>query len=325
MDILVLLEERNGSLHRMSLEAVAAAQALGRDLGLSTAALALGADASALAEEAAARDLGEVLVVNEPLLKDYSSDGYAGAVRQVIEQESPRYVMAGHTYRVRDFLPKVSARLRKPLIGDVIAYRVENGAPVFVRQVFHAKLVADVVPQGDPPVLVSFQAAAFQAEAAASGSAPVREVSVSLSPEQIRTRAEAPFQEAAGGVDLTAAEVIVSVGRGIGKEENLPVAQALAEALGAELGSSRPVVDAGWLPSAHQVGSSGQSVAPKLYLALGISGAIQHVVGMKGAQHIVAINKDPEAPIFEVADYGVVGDLLEIVPVLTEAVRAARE
>ncbi|NOZ03206.1 MAG: electron transfer flavoprotein subunit alpha/FixB family protein [FCB group bacterium] len=321
MDILVVLENRNGALHRMSLEAIAAAQALARDLNLTVAALVWGPQAQNLAREAATKKVDEVLALEHELLEKYSSDGYAEALKQVIEQETPRYVLVGHTYMVRDYFPKVSARIRKPFIGDVVAYRVEDGAPVFTRQVFNAKLVVDVVPQVDPPVLVSFQSATFQADAVEAGAAPVREITVALEAEQIKTQSEPPFQEAAGDVDLSSAEVIVSVGRGIGKEENIPVAEELAKAMGAELGSSRPVVDAGWLPSSRQVGSSGQSVAPKLYLALGISGAIQHVVGMKGSKNVVAINKDPEAPIFEIADYGIVGDLLEIVPKLTEAIK----
>ncbi len=321
MDILIILEDNNGNIHRMGLESIVAAQQLGSELGLSTGALVMGANADALAEEASQYNVDEVIKVNDPLLASYSADGYSEAVKQIIEQENPTYVLFGHTYQVRDYAPRVSAKLMKPFLVDNVALSTEGGKVVFTKQMFNAKLFSDVIPSGEGPYLVSFQSAAFSADNAASGSASVREGSVNLDASMIKTESEEPFQEEAGGVDLTSADLIVSVGRGIGKEENIPLAQELAKALGAELASSRPVVDAGWLPSAHQVGSSGQSVSPKMYLALGISGAIQHVVGMKGSKNIVAINKDPEAPIFEIADYGVVGDVLEIVPKLTEALQ----
>ena len=324
MDILVVLEHKNGTMHRASMEAIAAGQSLARDLGQTVSILAMGEDTSQMAQEASAKDVMEVLTAEHPLLKDYSADGYAKVLTQVIEAESPKYVIMGHTYMVRDFLPKVSAALRKPLLGDNIAYRIEDGSIIFTKQVFAGKLSADVVPNGDPPYLVTFQSAAFQEDAAAEGNgAAVRPVEVNLESGHISTTSEEPFQETTTTVDLASADVIVSVGRGIGKEENLPMIKALAEALGGQIASSRPVVDAGWLPPYHQVGSSGQTVAPTLYLALGISGAIQHVVGMKGSKNVVVINKDSDAPLFEIADFGVVGDILEIIPKLTEAVKAA--
>ena len=233
--------------------------------------------------------------------------------------EKRRIIIAGHSYQVRDYGPKLSVKLNSPMISDVAGVDVENGSPVFYRLTFNGKLQATVKPEGDSIPLVCFQSAAFQADDAEAGSASVREVDISLSSDVITSKPEAPFQEEAGGVDLSAADIIVSVGRGIGKEENIPIAEALASKLKAEIGSSRPVVDAGWLPQNRQVGSSGQTVSPKLYIALGISGAIQHIVGMKGSKYIIAINKDAEAPIFELADAGVVGDVLEIVPALTEA------
>jgi electron transfer flavoprotein alpha subunit len=184
---------------------------------------------------------------------------------------------------------------------------------------FQGKLTADVVPEGDTPHFITVQVGSFRADRAARGavSAPVRALAVAIDAAAIRQKPEAPFQEARQSVDLSQAERIVAVGRGIKEQEKIPVAQQLADALGAELAASRPICDAGWLPMARQVGSSGQTVAPKLYLALGISGAIQHLVGMKGSQ----INKDPDAPIFEVADYGIVGDLFEVVPALVDALK----
>ena len=324
MDILIVLEESNGQIHRMGLESIAAGQRLSDEMGLTAGALVLGGNADGLADQASKYQLGEVLKVNDALLESYSADGYSEAVKQIIDQENPTYVLFGHTYQVRDYVPRLSAKLNKPFLVDNIAIRVENGQPIFTKQMFNAKLSADVEANGSGPFLVSFQSAAFSMDAAATGSASIRESTVQLDTAMIRTKSEPPFQEEAGGVDLTSADIIVSIGRGIGKEENIPLAVELSKALGGELAASRPVVDSGWLPSAHQIGSSGQSVSPKLYLALGISGAIQHVVGMKGSKNIVTINKDPDAPIFEISDYGVVGDILEIIPKLTEAIQALK-
>jgi len=324
MDILIVLEESNGQIHRMGLESIAAGQRLSDEMGLTAGALVLGGNSDGLADQASKYQLGEVLKVNDALLESYSADGYSEAVKQIIDQENPTYVLFGHTYQVRDYVPRLSAKLNKPFLVDNIAIRVENGQPIFTKQMFNAKLSADVEANGSGPFLVSFQSAAFSMDAAAAGSASIRESTVQLDTAMIRTKSEPPFQEEAGGVDLTSADIIVSIGRGIGKEENIPLAVELSKALGGELAASRPVVDSGWLPSAHQIGSSGQSVSPKLYLALGISGAIQHVVGMKGSKNIVTINKDPDAPIFEISDYGVVADILEIIPKLTEAIQALK-
>ena len=324
MDILIVLEESNGQIHRMGLESSAAGQRLSDEMGLTAGALVLGGNADGLADQASKYQLGEVIKVNDALLGSYSADGYSEAVKQIIDQENPTYVLFGHTYQVRDYVPRLSAKLNKPFLVDNIAIRVENGQPIFTKQMFNAKLSADVEANGSGPFLVSFQSAAFSMDAAAAGSASIRESTVQLDTAMIRTKSEPPFQEEAGGVDLTSADIIVSIGRGIGKEENIPLAVELSKALGGELAASRPVVDSGWLPSAHQIGSSGQSVSPKLYLALGISGAIQHVVGMKGSKNIVTINKDPDAPIFEISDYGVVADILEIIPKLTEAIQALK-
>ena len=319
MDILIVIEENNGKVHRMGLESITAAQTMAKDRGLSIAALVMGSNADELATQVSNYDIGEVLKLQHDLLSSYSSDGYAEAVKQVVEKESPKYVFFGHTYQVRDYVPKISAKLMKPFLVDNVLMNSDEEETVFTKQMFNAKLYSDMIAMDEGPLLISFQSAAYSSDNAASGSASVRDVNINLDSSMIKTQSEDPFQEESGGVDLTSAEIIVSVGRGIGKEENVPMAKDLAKAIGGELASSRPVVDAGWLSSTHQIGSSGQSVSPKMYLALGISGAIQHVVGMKGSKNIVAINKDPEAPIFEIADYGVVGDILEIVPKLSEA------
>tara|TARA_B100000965_G_scaffold254690_1_gene214436 strand:+ start:385 stop:1350 length:966 start_codon:yes stop_codon:yes gene_type:complete len=321
MSILIILEDNNGKIHRMGLESIAGSQKLASSTGLKTSAVVMGSNADALADEASQFDLGEVIRIKDELLSNYSSDGYAHAVKQIIDSESPTYVLFGHSYQVRDYVPKLSAKLMKPFLADNIALNVNGDTMTLTKQMFNAKLFSDVAPSDAGPHLISLQSAAYNADTIASGSPSVRDYEVSLDSSMLKTQSEEPFKESAEDLDLTAAELIVSVGRGIGKEENIPLAQEFAKTIGAELSSSRPVVDSGWLPSVHQVGSSGQSVSPKMYLALGISGAIQHVVGMKGSKNIVAINKDPDAPIFEIADYGVVGDVLEILPKLNEALK----
>ena len=321
MSILIILEDNNGKIHRMGLESIAGAQKLASSTGLKTSAVVMGSNADALADEASQFDLGEVIRIKDELLSNYSSDGYTHAVKQIIDSESPTYVLFGHSYQVRDYVPKLSAKLMKPFLADNIALNVDGDTMTLTKQMFNAKLFSDVAPSDAGPHLISLQSAAYNADTIASGSPSVRDYEVSLDSSMLKTQSEEPFKESAEDLDLTAAELIVSIGRGIGKEENIPLAQEFAKTIGAELSSSRPVVDSGWLPSVHQVGSSGQSVSPKMYLALGISGAIQHVVGMKGSKNIVAINKDPDAPIFEIADYGVVGDVLEILPKLNEALK----
>lgn len=320
MDILVVLEGANGAIHRISKEALSAAQALGKDINLKVSVLTFGKNSDNLSKEASSFNVDEVILVEEDNLNSYSADAYAETIKQVVEKESPKFVIMGYSYLVRDFFPKVSARLQKPLITDVIGYKTDGSKILFTKQVLHGKLTVDIESKVEGPVLIGFQSAAYSVDNLETGSAEIRAVTVTLDSSQLRTTSEEPFQEDSGGVDLTSADKIISIGRGIGKEENLPMIRDLAAALKAEIGASRPIVDSGWLPSSHQVGSSGQSVSPNLYLALGISGAIQHVVGMKGSKNIVAINRDPDAPIFEVADYGVVGDILEIVPKLTEAI-----
>ncbi len=321
MDILVVLEGANGAIHRISKEALVAAQALGKDINQKVSVLAFGKNSNNLTKEASSFDVDEVILVEDDNLNSYSAYAYAETIKQVVEKESPNFVIMGYSYLVRDFFPKVSARLQKPLITDVIGYKTDSGKTLFTKQVIHGKLTVDIESKVEGPVLVGFQSAAYSADNLENGSADVRTITVTLDPAQLKTISEEPFQEESGGVDLTAADKIISIGRGIGKEENMPMVKDLAAALKAEIGASRPIVDSGWLPNSHQVGSSGQSVTPNLYLALGISGAIQHVVGMKGSKNIVAINRDPDAPIFEVADYGIVGDILEIVPKLTEALK----
>jgi electron transfer flavoprotein alpha subunit len=312
--ILVVAEQREGRLNRASWEAIAAAQQAGGPIKVAIA----GAGVDVCAAEVAAADVAEVIVVDSPALADYTADGYVAALAALIEQEQPSHVFLAHTYQTRDFAPALATRLDRPLVTDVTAITREGDRQIYVRPVFQGKLNADIEATGPAPHIVTCQIGAFRADAAKRGSAaaPVRSADIALDASAIRQRPEAPFKEAKQAVDLSQAERIVAVGRGIKGQEHLEVARQLAQAMGAELAASRPICDAGWLPMDRQIGSSGQTVAPKLYVALGISGAIQHLVGMKGSRTIVAINKDPEAPIFEVADFGIVGDLFAIVPAI---------
>ena len=327
MKILVIAEQRQGKWNNASFETLAAAQQIAKDTSSTLSALVLGKGVAGLAEDLAAKSVAEALLVQHNLLEAYTPDGYCVALSQVIKSAKPELVLFPHTYQVRDFAPKLAAMLGKGMIGDCVGYRNEGGKLVFVRQMFQGKTAADVTCQGAAPWFASFQAGAFRSDLVAahpSGKAPVNSVAVDLKPEQIRTKPLDLFKEAKSAVDLTQAPLIVAIGRGIKAPENIPQAEALAKALGGEIAASRPICDEGWLPMERQIGSSGQTVAPKLYLALGISGAIQHVVGMKGARTIVAVNKDQNAPIFEIADYGVVGDIFEIMPALTEALEKAK-
>lgn len=328
MSVLAVLEQSGGQWHRISWEALAAAQQFAAAMGTTLEIAVLGSNLAVLAAESATKKASKAYAVEHPLLGDYTADGYTAALEALVRAVNPALVVFPHTYRTRDFAPKLATRFGRVLIGDVVAARFEGAEPVFVRQLFQGKLNADVRPVGAGPFFVSLQAGAWRADtiedAQPSGSAPVELFAPPLDAARIRQRPEAPFREAARGVDLTAAERIVSVGRGIKEKENIPVVEALAQVLGAELAASRPICDAGWLPMERQVGSSGQTVAPKLYLAVGISGAIQHLVGMKGAKTIVAINKDADAPIFEVADYGIVGDLFEVVPAVVDEIKKAK-
>ncbi len=336
--ILVFIEHKDCVLNRVSLEAVAAAQSIGKDLGLPVTAVIPCDKDCALAQEIAGYALEKVIVAKNEKLSQYTPDAYADAWEHVIKLLNPQYIVMSHTYQVRDFAPKVAARLGREVVGDCIRYAVAPTTPsaeaastppqaggepkiVLTRRIFLGKLDADVSLGGDAPYFVTFQSGAFRGENAEKGSAAVETMDVNVG--EIRMTPEAPFQEAKATVDLTKSEIIVAIGRGIKSQENIALAQQLADVLGADMAASRPICDADWLPIDRQIGSSGQTVSPKLYLALGISGAIQHIVGMKNSGTIVAINKDSEAPIFDIADYGIVGDLFEAVPVMVEAIKKA--
>lgn len=330
MKILVIAEQSRqagagrGKLNPASLEAIAAAQSLAGPEAEVYAVLLGDGSADAAAERLAQCRLAGVLRARHAALKEYSAETHTQALAEIIQRRRPDMVLLPHTYQTRDFAPRLATRLARGLISDVTALRREGNGVVASRPMFQGRLTADVAPVGGPPWLISVQVGAFRAEAAAAGDAPAPVEEESVTAEPPRVRAEAPFQEAKQAVDLTQAEIIVSAGRGIKEAKNLELVRRLADALGGELAASRPICDAGWLPMDRQVGSSGQTVAPKLYLAVGISGAIQHLVGMKGARSVAAINKDPEAPIFEISDYALIGDLFEIVPALIEAIQSAK-
>lgn len=322
MSILVFIEHKDCVLNKTSLEAITAAQSIGKDLGLKVSAVLPCDKDCSLAQEIAGYDLEKVIVAKNEKLGNYTPDGYADAWEQVIKAVAPQYVVMSHTYQVRDFAPKVATRLGRELVGDCIRYRAEGGKLVLTRRIFLGKLDADVTIGGDAPCFITFQSGAFRGDSAERGTAAVETMDVAVN--DIRMTPEAPFQEAKASVDLTKSEIIVAVGRGIKSQENIALAQQLADVLGADLAASRPICDSEWLPIDRQIGSSGQTVAPKVYIALGISGAIQHIVGMKNAGTIVAVNKDSEAPIFDIADYGIVGDLFEAVPIMVEEIKKAK-
>lgn len=317
--ILAVAEQRDGKLNRASWEAIAAAQQLGDQLKVAV----IGSGVDALASELAAAEAAEVISVDADALSEYTADGHVMGLSALIEAEQPSHVFFPHTYQTRDFAPALAARIGRALITDVTAIKKDGSRTLYVRPVFQGKMTADVTAEGPAPHLITVQIGAFRADSARRGAAPaaVRASTVSVDASAIRQKPEAPFKEAKQAVDLSQAERIVAVGRGIKGQEHLKLVEDLAAALGAEIAASRPICDSGWLPMDRQIGSSGQTVAPKLYIALGISGAIQHLVGMKGSRVIVAINKDAEAPIFEIADFGIVGDLFEIVPAMIAELR----
>ncbi|HXP09603.1 MAG TPA: electron transfer flavoprotein subunit alpha/FixB family protein [Acidobacteriaceae bacterium] len=321
--ILVVAEQREGKLNRVSLETLAAGQAIGREAGWPVDVVLPGLHATPLAQELAAYNVEKVYDLEGPSLEAYTADAYVHALKAFVGNLQPKLVLFPHTYQVRDFAPRLALALDRTLISDAIGYKYENGKLLFTRQMFQGKFVADVAFAGEVPWLATLQIGTYRADQAEAGAAQMETVEASA-PPNLRITPHEVFQEAKQAVDLSQAEVIVAIGRGIKEQKNVALAEDLAKALGGEVAASRPICDNGWLPLERQIGSSGQTVAPKLYIALGISGAIQHIVGMKGARTIVAINKDKEAPIFEIADYGIVGNLFDVVPAVTEEIKKAK-
>ena len=324
--ILVVVEQREGKLNRVSWETITAGQAIAAATGWALEAAVIGSGIAAIAAEVAAKKVAKVYAVESPKLEPYTPDAFAAALKQFLAAKQPKLILLPHTYQVRDFIPKLVTAIGRTVISDCIGFKHEGGKLVFTRQMFQGKLSADVSFTGDAPWFATFQNGSFRGDQAETGAspAPVETVNIEIADGVVRNQPQPAFKEAKQAVDLTQAEVIVSVGRGIKEQKNIELAKQLADALGGEIAASRPICDSGWLPMDRQVGSSGQTVAPKLYLALGISGAIQHIVGMKGSKAIIAVNKDSEAPIFEIADYAVVGNLFDIIPPLIEEVKKAK-
>jgi electron transfer flavoprotein alpha subunit len=322
--ILVIVEQLEGKLNRVSWETITAGQAIAVATGWALEAAVVGA--ASVAGEVAAKKVAKVYAIESPKLEPYTPDAFAAGLKQFLAAKQPKLVLLPHTYQVRDFIPKLATAMGRTVISDCIGFKYEGGKLLFTRQMFQGKLAADVSFTSDAPWFATFQNGSFRGDKAEAGAspAPVETVGVDLADGVIRNQPQEMFKEAKQAVDLTQAEVIVSVGRGIKEQKNIDLVKQLADALGAELAASRPICDSGWLPMDRQVGSSGQTVAPKLYLAIGISGAIQHIVGMKGSKAIIAVNKDSEAPIFEIADYAIVGNLFDIVPPLIEEVKKAK-
>jgi electron transfer flavoprotein alpha subunit len=324
--IVVVVEQREGKLNRVSWETLTAGQALAAETGWVLEAAVVGAGVGSMAGEVAAKKVTRVHAIESPRLTPYTPDAFAAALKQFLSAKQPKLVLMPHTYQVRDFVPKLATAMGRTAITDCIGYKKEGNKLVFTRQMFQGKLAADVSFACDAPWFVTFQNGAFRGDKVEAGAAaaPVETMNVDVADSAIRNKPQEVFKEAKQAVDLTQAEIIVAVGRGIKEQKNIELAKQLAEAMGGEIAASRPICDSGWLPMDRQIGSSGQTVAPKLYLALGISGAIQHIVGMKGSRTIIAVNKDSEAPIFEIADYAVVGNLFDVVPPLIEEVKKAR-
>jgi len=324
--ILVIVEQREGKLSRVSWETLTAGQSLAAETGWMLEAAVLGNGIAGLAGEIASKKLAKVYAVESPKLEAYTPDAFAGALKPFIASRHPKLVLMPHTYQVRDFAPKLAIAMGRTVISDCVGYKNEGGKLLFTRQMFQGKFAADVSFACDAPWFVTFQNGAFRGDKVEAGASPaaIETINAEIAESAIRNRPQEVFKEAKQAVDLTQAEIIISVGRGIKEQKNIELAKQLADALGGELAASRPICDSGWLPMDRQIGSSGQTVAPKLYLALGISGAIQHIVGMKGSRTIIAVNKDAEAPIFEIADYAVVGNLFDIVPPLIEEVKKVK-
>ena len=320
--ILVVAEIHNGKIRESTFELLTFARRIGQAQGWEVRSLVAGKGVQAAAEELARQGGGEVYFAEHDLLANYSVSALQKAVGAAVAASATNLVMFSHTPIGWDVAPRVAAALDAAYVSD--CFNVEEaGSLVFLRRVFNGKLDARFAPVATP-IVATFQPGAT-APFAGAADGKVTPLAVALSPSELRTRFVEIRKVEKTGVDLSKADIIVSGGRGLGAPEKFPeVIQPLVDALGGAMGASRPVVDAGWLPHAYQVGSSGQTVTPKLYIAVGISGAIQHLVGMKNSNYIIAINKDADAPIFEVANLGVVGDLFEIAPALTKAVNAAK-
>jgi electron transfer flavoprotein alpha subunit len=320
--VLAFVEYDANGLRKSASEVVAAGRDLAEKLGGPFAAVVIGSDPAGAGEALGGLGVETVHTVADAALERYNVDGYATALAAAVTKADPAVVLLAASMTGKDLGPAVAARTGAGIINDAIAYEVADGSLTAVRPMYAGKVQARVTPATDRVVL-SIRPNVFPPADETGGSASTAAVAVDLA-SAIRTTVKEVKEPEERKVDLTEADIIVSGGRGMKGPENFHLVEELAAALGGVVGASRAVVDAGWRPHAEQVGQTGKTVSPKLYVACGISGAIQHLAGMASSKCIVAINKDPEAPIFKVADYGIVGDVMEVLPALTEKVRAAK-
>lgn len=321
--VYAVMQQREGKIHRMAWETVTAAQQLAALSGGQAAAVVLGSGVAGLATELAAWDLESVRVIDHPRLADYTPGGYVAALAALVALERPEILLFPHTYQTVEYMPRLALAASAGIVPEAFSFEPDGaGGVIWKRPILEGKLYARVRSKGAGPTMVSLQSGAFSADARRPGQAPVATVEVDLASAET-WREILGVQEMGGErIDLSKADIIVAIGRGVGGADKMGPVEELARVLKAEIGASRPVIDSGWLPRDRQIGSSGQTVSPKLYLAFGISGAIQHLVGMKGSTCIVAVNKDAGAPIFKVANYGIVGDLHEVIPAMLAALKA---
>jgi electron transfer flavoprotein alpha subunit len=318
MKIIVFAEERGGKFKKSSFEAVQAAAGIAQTLGAEVCGLVVGSDVSTIAPELGRYGIGRVIAVDDPALRRHANTAWAKAIAEVARKEEASIVMLSASQMGKDLAPRVAAKLEAGLAADCVALSVEGGEVRATRPVFAGKALLDV--RVTTPVKVfTLRPNVFPAKPS-EGSARVERASVAFAKEDFASVVR-EVKVAEGRPDVTEADIIVSGGRGLKGPENFGLVEALADALGAGVGASRAVVDAGWRPHDEQVGQTGKTVSPTLYIACGISGAVQHLAGMSSSKYIVAINKDKDAPIFQIADYGIVGDVLEILPALTEGVK----
>ena len=323
--IFVVTEHKDNKFKPITSELLVFAQRMSRDFGEPITAVVLGSSVTALADELKTKKIDRVIMADHESLRDYSPDAYVEILKAIIGQEKPFAVLIGHTTQGMDFAPRLAVGLRRPLIAGCVEYENQAGKLILTRQIFNAKMNMRTSPKGEAPYLATASPGAFPGdEVEVGGNAEVVSFSVQTAAASRRKVLER-LEAEKGKADLTAAPIIVSGGRGLKQKENFNIIFELAEAVGGSVGASRPVVDAEWLPREYQIGSSGQTVSPRLYFAIGISGAIQHLVGMQTSRCIVAINKDAEAPIFKVAHYGIVDDLFKVVPVLTKIFKDLRQ
>jgi electron transfer flavoprotein alpha subunit len=321
--ILVFIEQRQGHLKKSSLEALCQAKRQVQEIAGDVVALLVGENLAVLAEEIAKYGPKQILLADNANLAEYSTEGYANALAEAVKKCSPKFVFAANTAMAKDLIPRAAARLDAPCVSDVIELTLSNGKLLATKPVYSGKAQATFEFDGDTTFL-TLRPNVFERKEAPDHAAVAIE-SLALPATEVRARVVETHASQGGKVELSEAAIVVSGGRGIKGPENWPILQSLCDVLGAALGASRAVVDAGWIDHQHQVGQTGRTVSPQLYIACGISGAIQHLAGMSTAKVIVAINKDPEAPIFKLSTYAVVGDCLEIVPKLTEAIRRLKE